>query len=943
LCWCLSADIGMHCVPIRRLFDESKVIASETLSATRRELGSKISNLQQQVSHLEAELTEANNERKIAEEEAEKLRHDIAMTKHDNDLLRSELATSQGELSGKLTVRQNITKGEICKLSAEVFALQNNLMEQAQKSAETEKRGALAYQQNLLDLNNLLERSREMRERDRAAFATALEVAHAEARDKEACLNEAHDTLQKTVIQLAESRQDSKDLSERVKTIERLFRSKESEAARRIVAAVSMKTKFTRLQAVLLGWKVMTRPVHDLPSRLNTIHCKRLSANVLLRWHRHFSQQRAKRFKKRAMQKRRKGAELRLQLRKWQNTIRETHAMQLLAHRIVTRRVRSRLSVSFYNWIHFAHASLVLRQQEKCATVRCNRSFMGRALRAVLYFSHSCKINSAKKQRIAGSVYRRKLVGVFCAWFDLVQEMRNMEIQFSMQHRRISQMIRHSVFDAWSSASVSTCISDWNLLRVSFAKQQRRQLCLCFCSWQVVSQTGKQGKINRARAAQHRDKVRKRWVTGGLRENMHTRQGFWLHHQRLATKHNRSVLLHKLRDWRETWHERKVTFMQHIRFTQKAQSMILVQTLRKWNTTIRAAMLDTMLVRIIESRNIRRCAVVAFCRLADQRLESRALRKKSLAISRKRSSKLAHWVLGVWMLAASSHRHHVKQDLIINARRNMRGRGTARKHIHCWLVYALRQKVLARAGKLLASRWSRSRCMEVLQALHVMQQTEKRHKSFVQSARLRKRMLLMFACFDALLQSVHASASEALHKAEVERLATELAVTKNDLCSAVRSEADTQQQLDQLHQVRIPALESENMSISEKLELIQMELEAKESEALSTKTQVSMLHETIAEMRGFLNDPELMNASGVGSNELASIKKDLEAERTTLARLQAEVQHKDAEISQLSTQIMTMEQQVTRAQKAVETIESQTSADIQVISTCGCDCDFFAG
>lgn len=119
----------------------------------------------------------------------------------------------------------------------------------------------------------------------------------------------------------------------------------------------------------------------------------------------------------------------------------------------------------------------------------------------------------------------------------------------------------------------------------------------------------------------------------------------------------------------------------------------------------------------------------------------------------------------------------------------------------------------------------------------------------------------------------------------------------------MRRGTDSREQLDQLHDVRIPALESENRKMSETLELVQMELEAKQAEALSTKTQVSMLQDTIAEMRGFLNDPGLQlqsNADLSDGVQEAAVCKELEAERRNTGRLQGEIMHKESEISQLT-------------------------------------------
>jgi predicted nucleic acid-binding Zn-ribbon protein len=191
---------------------------------------------------------------------------------------------------------------------------------------------------------------------------------------------------------------------------------------------------------------------------------------------------------------------------------------------------------------------------------------------------------------------------------------------------------------------------------------------------------------------------------------------------------------------------------------------------------------------------------------------------------------------------------------------------------------------------------------------------------------------------DSWSQSVHWSSLETSHKKEFDRLSEEFMAVKshlqislckeadlqNNLNQLQDKEAELQNNLNQLQDVRIPALKSE-------LELMQMELEAKGAETTSTKMQVSMLQDTIAELRGFLNDPDLKDDLNSNNTTMVeTLQKEMEMERKSVLRLQLEAQHKDAEISQLSSQIAAMEHIVARSQKSIENLESQLSSDIQV-------------
>jgi hypothetical protein len=93
---------------------------------------------------------------------------------------------------------------------------------------------------------------------------------------------------------------------------------------------------------------------------------------------------------------------------------------------------------------------------------------------------------------------------------------------------------------------------------------------------------------------------------------------------------------------------------------------------------------------------------------------------------------------------------------------------------------------------------------------------------------------------DAWSHSLHLAYLETSNKMECQRLSAEVMLARSELEAALSKEADSEEQLHQLHQVRIPALVSENMAVTERLELVQMELEAKQAEALSTKTQYGL-------------------------------------------------------------------------------------------------------
>ena len=318
-------------------------------------------------------------------------------------------------------------------------------------------------------------------------------------------------------------------------------------------------------------------------------------------------------------------------------------------------------------------------------------------------------------------------------------------------------------------------------------------------------------------------------------------------------------------------------------------------------------------------------------RFADHRLETRAVRRKGFLIAHKRQGKLAARIMCKWVNSIALSRHRTRQDYTTHSRRNMLKLANLRICARWWLEHAHRKRVLNRFGLTVASKGARRQKLEVLHAWYDDLQTEKRRGACVQRVQYRRHVRIISVLFDTWSQSILVLSLQTTGKKEVEQLSEELRVVKGALDLALSTESDSQEQLSQLHDVRIPALESDNTRLLQKLDLVQMELEAKEAEALSTKTQVSMLQDTLAEMRGFLNDPDLKNNTiNVDSDSIAKMENHLEAQKRDSARLQSELQNKNVEIVQLTSQIDLMEQKIIRSQKSLESFESQMSSDTQV-------------
>lgn len=933
------SDARQQSEDLKLLFEESKVIAAETLIAAKREFGSKINKLQQQVVQLEADLAESSKARAAAEEASEKFRHELATAKRDSDLLRSELASSSGELSGKLTLRQNITKSEICKLSAEVFSLQQNLIEQAQRSAEAGKKGSTAYHQDLVSLNGLLERSREMRERDRAAFEAALEVANSDLRDKEALLQEVQDRLQHTIYQLEENRQHTNNLAQHISKMEHLANSNTVEAEELVVRAARMRTNTILLRAAAREWRLAVRPAHDISSRLSVLHDKRLTLKILERWRFNVLVHRRGLRKIAAVHGRWKAGRLLSTCLKWRHYTRARHHLQLTCRRIMVRFFQSSRSTAFYEWRVKSSVSKMLRRQELRAANHSDRACMRRALRVMLKVSSESKWLLVKGQHLVTSFCRRGKSTALCAWNGLVRNLQDSVFHFKAQKSLYRALWTLRVaFGLWFSACSPPSIAEGMALRVTGTQQRRRRICLLLLSWQQHASTRKLCRMKIVRSKQHVEYVRKQRTLRRLRIYVRLRQSLALRRQRVAAKTARIVLVHTIRTWNELRMSRKISSVQNLRRTIRSTRTNLTQAIRKWRDGVVQARFQKKFEQRSNAKYILKQNMLAFTCFASHRLETRALRKKASSSAQRRLNKLCAWSLNAWVQSNAACRYRSRQDFFVNSRRKMLRLARLRVCTRWWHEYANKNKVLATLGRRIASKWARMQSSEMMQSWCVMQHTKKWRNALAEKARNRRHTCFIIELMDSWSQSVHWSSLETSHKKEFDRLSEEFMAVKshlqislckeadlqNNLNQLQDKEAELQNNLNQLQDVRIPALKSE-------LELMQMELEAKGAETTSTKMQVSMLQDTIAELRGFLNDPDLKDDLNSNNTTMVeTLQKEMEMERKSVLRLQLEAQHKDAEISQLSSQIAAMEHIVARSQKSIENLESQLSSDIQV-------------
>jgi len=888
----------------RRLFDESKVIAAETLAATKRELGSKIGRLQQQVATLEADVAEATKARAGAEETAEKLRHELATAKHESDVLRCEVAATSSELCGKLTVRQNVTKGEICKLSAEVFTLQQNLMEQAQKSAEAEKRGAESYQQDLVSLNSLLERSSEMRERDRAAFAAALEVAQSDVREKERALQETQEHLERVTTQLTASRQECSELTQHAASMQKLVSSQAGESDERLVRAVRMKTNASLLHTAVCEWQMVARPGHHIPLRLKAMHRKRSTGKMFMQWRCNVIEQHRAARKVRTLQQRWNSLRRMFCYARWCHYSKIKSQLKLISYRISARLVRfSRLS-AFHDWRIKSHTAGVLRRNQMRAAAHAHRTGMKRVLCVMRMVLADAKWRLCQQERLINRAIRRQSSAALFAWIGQVAHLQtsaaifNAKTKTSWSHRTLG-----SAFSAWYETCSYPSPNDIPV-RIAASHLRRRRIFGVLSTWQLHTRIRQQSRHQSIRARMHLVQVRKQRVTSRLRTYLSLRRSLALRLRRAAAKSARSLALQTFKQWRESAIEARI---RHVSKRRAEGRYVLKRTIR------------------------------AFANFADHRLETRALRKRAFSIAQKRMTKISATSFSIWTNFAFASRHRSKQDCAVDTRRKMLNLVTLRKCSHWWQEYCHHKKALARPGRVVASKRARAQASEVMQSWSAMQQTRKRRKAVGTLVQKRKLTNLLTVLFEAWSRCVLLSSVESSNQQVVARLSEELHVVKGDLDIALGKEADSQEELNQLRKVQVPALEFENRGLSEKAELLQMELEAKEAEALSSKTQVTMLQDTINEMRGFLNDPDLHGEAAASEGVMvATVQKELQAEKSSSSRLKSELQHKDAEILQLTSQIAHMDQQIARSQKSIESLESQMSADIQVHSLCVC-------
>ena len=918
----------------RRLFDESKVIAAETLAATKRELGSKIGRLHQQVTTLEADVAEATKARAGAEEVAERLRHELMTAKRENEVLRCEAAANSSELCGKLTVRQNVTKGEICKLSAEVFTLQQNLMEQAQKSAEAEKRGAECYQQDLVVLNSLLERSSEMRERDRAAFAAALEVAHSDLREKEKALQETQGHMEKVSTQLTASRQECMELSQHMASIQELVNSQAGESDARLVRAVRMKTNAALLHTVLFEWRMVARPGHHISSRLEAVHGKRAIGRMFIQWRCNVIEQHRAARKVQTLQLRRNSLRQMLCYSRWRHYSKVKYQLMLTSHRISARLLRCTRLSAFHHWRIKAHTSGMLRRNQMRAATHSDRICMKRVLRVMKMVLADGKWRLFQQQRLISQVTRKERSAALFAWIGQVAHLQTCATTFnSKKQTSWSQRTLGSAFNAWCATCLHPSSGNNLPVRIAASRLRRRCMCLVLSAWQLQTRIRKQSRQRSIRARMHLAQARKERATGRLRNYLYFRRSLALRLRRVAAKSARSLALQTLRTWSEMRMSRKILSVQSSRCTTKSQCTRLTQALKQWQEKAMHVRIQHVAKRRADAKYVLKRTIRAFASFADHRLEARALRKRASSTAQKRTTNTSITCFRKWINFAFASRHRSKQDYAVDARRRMINFVRLRQCSHWWQECSSHKQALARLGRVVASKRARAQARDIVQFWSAMQQAHKRRKAVGTLVQTRKLTNLMALVFEAWSRFVLLSSVETSYQQVVARLSEELSVVKGDLDIALSKEADSQEELNKLCKIQIPALQSENREISEKFQLLQMELDAKQAEALSTKTQVSMLQDSINEMRGFLNDPDL-HSNTVASDGVmvATIQKELEAERSSAARLKSELQHKDAEILQLSSQITQMEHQIARSQKSIEGLESQMSTDIQVRS-----------
>lgn len=137
---------------------------------------------------------------------------------------------------------------------------------------------------------------------------------------------------------------------------------------------------------------------------------------------------------------------------------------------------------------------------------------------------------------------------------------------------------------------------------------------------------------------------------------------------------------------------------------------------------------------------------------------------------------------------------------------------------------------------------------------------------------------------------------------------------------------DLVSELRETQRVKLPEMERELVQVSQELELLQVQFEVKETEINSARTQISVLNDTIVEMRTRMEKMQEHETS------VGALQREMRSGQREHDQLRTELQSKEKELLALNSRLTDAHDKLAEAQHTAEVLEQQTKSDVEALA-----------
>jgi len=248
---------------LKALFEQSRVVASESAAMAKRDYEKKLARLTQDLAASESERGAARAARQTAEEALHDLRTQVAISCEQRDAAKMELEEAAERHRAAVARLEAEHQAESAKMVAANQQYQTLLREQSQKAAVQEKNTSVMFEQTMQDMKGMMERSRETREKERRTAAAMLESANQLAATQKHEMENMEVELRKVTHALSQvelrAQELESSLAETTDQRERTFAEKEELKEACQSAIVDYRFRMRLNHALSRAWRLWTQ------------------------------------------------------------------------------------------------------------------------------------------------------------------------------------------------------------------------------------------------------------------------------------------------------------------------------------------------------------------------------------------------------------------------------------------------------------------------------------------------------------------------------------------------------------------------------------------------------------------------------------------------------------------------------------------------------------